>query len=309
MIDKIYVYGNDEHALNVFGAFAQALSDNGVGWSGTVVYGYADIATALAEGCQLYIKSTTGMEPLIAEALLSSPGIQVFMPAGLNVPGTHVYDSGGVLPCIIVTGAGDEANETAYDIEFFANDPITPEAIPDEQDLSSFGNGYIAGQITAITIITACTTEEAREAARATGTRNGVWIAADGYGKINVGAAATLIIATMLAENIQLNVANAALLAANEELQQFAYTQNVNGITLTKETKYGTSEALTLGKISIEETGRVAVVLNHCISTNDLSKEPLETSQEFFDSTAVKDFIYAKYCEAKLIDLDKLITN
>ncbi len=307
MINKIYVYGDDAHGHSVYDAFVQALTDNGITWTGEVVYGTADFATALAAGCQLYLKSTTGMSGAIAAALACYPALQVIMPAGSNTPNDHIYDSGGVLPNIIVTGGGDTQNETAYDIEFFSNDPVTVEATPDEQDLSSFSNGYIAGQLTAITNITGCTFAEARTAARATGSRNGVWINTDGYGKINVGAAVASIVSTLTANNAQLTADNAALVIENTRLSAYEFTTGVAGITLTKETKYGTSGALTLGKITIEENSRVAVMLKHCLGANDLDKEPLEIATEYFDNTFVKDFIYTKYCEAKEIDLSNLI--
>ena len=117
------------------------------------------------------------------------------MPAGSNIPNEHIYDSGGVLPCIISTGGGDTQNETGYDIEFFSNDPITSEAEPDEQDLSSFSNGYIAGQLTAIINTLNCSIWEARYRAQVTADRNEVgrvssfWEPLNGYGKINVNAA------------------------------------------------------------------------------------------------------------------------
>lgn len=148
-LTKICIYGSGDHALNVYGAFTQALGDCGIGWSGTVVYGTLSIADALILGCQLYIKSMAGLQGNISSALANYP-MQVFMPAGSNTPNDHIYNSNGILPSIIVTGAGDGSNETGYDIEFYSNDPITPEATPDEQDLSSFSNGYIAGLLTYI---------------------------------------------------------------------------------------------------------------------------------------------------------------
>ena len=144
MISKIYIYGNDDHALDVYGSFTQALGDCGSGWTGSVVYGALGIADALSEGCQLYIKSYAGMSWTIAEALASYPDITTFMPAGSNTPNYHVYDSNGILPNIIVTGAGNTSNNVGYDIEFYGHDPYNNDTA------SSFSNGYIAGVMTYI---------------------------------------------------------------------------------------------------------------------------------------------------------------
>ena len=190
IINKIYVYGNDAHGVSVYNSFVQAFTDNSLSWTGSVIYGSATIAEASASGCQFYIKSYTGMSSLIATALLSYPDIQTIMPAGSNTPGDHIYDSGGNLPNIIVTGAGDNANETGYDVEFFSNDPITLETTPtDEQDLSSFSNGYIAGQLACIINTLQCSVWEARYRSRMTSSLSGNWVNTNGYGKINVASA------------------------------------------------------------------------------------------------------------------------
>lgn len=186
MITKIYIYqaeGDETHALNVYGAFAQALGDNNLGWSGTVYYGTTTIAAAAALGCELYIKSYTGMSSLIATALLSYPGIQTIMPSGSNTY-EQIYNSDGSLPNIIVTGAGDVANETGYDIEFFAPDTVTI-----EPDLSSFSNGYIAGQTACVVNSLNCSIWEARFRMQQTASRGGVWVNTNGFGLIDIEAA------------------------------------------------------------------------------------------------------------------------
>jgi len=241
MINKIYIYGDDAHGHSVYDAFVQALTDNGITWTGEVVYGTASFATALAAGCQLYLKSTTGMSGSIAAALACYPALQVIMPAGSNTPNHHVYDSGGVLPNIIVTGGGDTQNETGYDVEFFSNDPVTIEATPDEQDLSSYSNGYIAGLLTAIINTLACSIWEARYRAQVTADRNEVgrvssfWEPKNGYGKINVNAAVAfvgLIPADPYLQDV-LAIENAALQAANDSLTAYSITLQNNIAELT----------------------------------------------------------------------------
>jgi hypothetical protein len=53
--------------------------------------------------------------------------------------------------------------------------------------ISSFANGFIAGQIAYIANTLSCTLDEARNYAREYGSRNGSWDYYDGYGKIDVG--------------------------------------------------------------------------------------------------------------------------
>jgi len=100
------------------------------------------MAYAAANGFEIVIRSTTGMTSNISLAAGYYPDVVLFMPAGTN-DYIQIYDSdeGTDENKIIVTGAGDDANETGYDVEFFAPDPITI-----EPDLSSFSNAYIAGQ-------------------------------------------------------------------------------------------------------------------------------------------------------------------
>jgi hypothetical protein len=185
MITNIYIYGNDEHALDVYGSFCQGLADCGSGWTGSVVYGASNIATALGLGCQLYIKSYTGMSGMIAEALASYPDIVTFMPAGSNTPNDHVYNSNGILPNIIVTGAGITSNLTGYDIEFYSHDSIDN----DSPDLSSFSNGYIAGVLTYITNYLNVNIWTARYLLRVA--LGNSWTPQNGYGKVTPQIAET----------------------------------------------------------------------------------------------------------------------
>lgn len=174
------------HAENVRDAFLYGYGD---GWTGETITIKADgfledLQYAYDNNFSLFIRSTTGMESKIPSAALVYPAVQLFMPAGSN---SHyqIYNSSGVLPVIVSTGGGDIENETAWDIEFFAPDPFSPEPA----DTSSYGNGVVAGQICKIRDLLQCSFWEARHRARATASNNGRWGAENGYGLINVEAA------------------------------------------------------------------------------------------------------------------------
>jgi hypothetical protein len=102
------------------------------------------------------------------------------MPAGANTVG-EIY-SNPIIKNMCITGAGDTANETADDVEFIAPDPV----YSDPQDYSSFSNPYIAAQILFIAETLNCSIWEARQRARETGSKNGIFHATDGYGFIDV---------------------------------------------------------------------------------------------------------------------------
>jgi hypothetical protein len=79
---------------------------------------------------------------------------------------------------IIITGAGIDSNVTGYQIDFFSIDPIT------ENNLSSFANGFIAGQIAFIANKLDISVDSARTLARKFGSHNGTYNYYSGYGKI-----------------------------------------------------------------------------------------------------------------------------
>lgn len=174
------------HAENVRDAFLYGYGD---GWTGETITIKADgflvdLQCAYDNNFSLFVRSTTGIVSKIPSAALVYPAVQLVMPAGSN---SHyqIYDSGGNMPVIIPTGGGDSENETAWDVEFFAPDPFTPEP----SDTSSYGNGVVAGQICKIRDLLQCSFWEARYRARATASNNGIWDAVNGYGLINTEAA------------------------------------------------------------------------------------------------------------------------
>jgi len=131
----------------------------------------------------IMVHSYAGVASRISVAQTNYPDVTLFMPAGANSIGEIVTLA---IPQVIpITGAGDLANETADNVEFISHDPIGT----DEQDYSSFSNGYIAGQIAYIADTLNCTIWEARFRAMLTGSENGIWHETNGYGFINTANA------------------------------------------------------------------------------------------------------------------------
>jgi hypothetical protein len=136
----------------------------------------------------MMVCSYTGASNRIQIAQDNYPDVTLVMPAGSNTPGSMVFNK--TIPQVLIsTGGGDVANETGINIEFFDNDYTTAETTPDEQDLSSFSNGYIAGKLLYIMDARHCSSWEARYCARMTGSEGGVWNNNNGYGIINVANA------------------------------------------------------------------------------------------------------------------------
>lgn len=131
----------------------------------------------------ILINSYPWVTSKISVAQANYPDVTLFMPAGAN-------SIGEIMPLAIpqvicITGAGDIANETGDNVEFISRDPIAS----DEQDYSSYSNGYIAGQIAFIADSLNCTIWEARFRAMMTGSENGIWHETNGYGFIDVSEA------------------------------------------------------------------------------------------------------------------------
>jgi len=127
------------------------------------------------------IRSTTGLSYFIPIANQHSD-VQLIMPSGSN---SHIETfSGNMQECpIISTGAGITSNVTGYQIDFYSIDPIT------SSNLSSFANGYIAGQIVFISDYLGISIDEARLRARESGSNDGIYDYENGYGKIIVESA------------------------------------------------------------------------------------------------------------------------
>ena len=191
VVNKVLVSGDGlpehvQHELDVkeafmfgYGSYDNTQFGKTVEFFGGDVQGSFNYASS--NGFNLIIRSYTGLEEAISIAD-NFPFIKIVMPSGSNT-----YEesfSGDVINSpVIITGAGVDHNVTGYKIEFFSIDPIT------KSNLSSFANGYIAGQIAYIANTLNCSIEDARLLARSTASNLGSFDYYDGFGKINITSA------------------------------------------------------------------------------------------------------------------------
>ncbi len=143
----------------------------------------ADMLIAYNAGYELFVSSAMGGSYFLDEAKSYYPEMLCVFPSGANT--SKVTANYSIPEFAIITGAGDDDNETGYPIEFFSNDPTTEEEVPDEQDLSSFSNGYIAGQLLKIKDNRGSHWTDAVQSARATSSLNTLELI-NGYGTIDV---------------------------------------------------------------------------------------------------------------------------
>ena len=175
-----------EHDEDVLQSFFEGYSSyNGTQYSGrSYIHSSASIVNSLSfardNDYDLVIRSYTGLLQAISLAN-NFPELQIIMPSGSN---SFIQSySGDIINCpVIVTGAGIEHNVTGYTLEFFSIDPIG-------NNLSSFSNGYIAGQIAFLADYLGLSYEEARMLARNTASLQGEYDYYDGFGRINIGEA------------------------------------------------------------------------------------------------------------------------
>ena len=132
-------------------------------------------------GYDIIIRSTTGLSSYISLAN-QHPTVELIMPSGSN---SHIETFTGNLEDspIISTGAGLTSNLTGYQIDFYSIDPIS------SYNLSSFANGFIAGQIAFISDYLGISIDEARSLARASGSNGGIYDYENGYGRIIINDA------------------------------------------------------------------------------------------------------------------------
>lgn len=181
--------GDDTHRENTRLAFIAGYECAGGTWQDSIWVYNNTLQNALIQGSNLsteiVIRSTTGLTSYIALAESYAPDIMTFMPAGSNSH-IQVYNSGGVLPDLIVTGAGDLVNETGYDVEFYSLDPIT-----NEPDLSSFSNAYIAGMMMYLADTLNVSLWQIRDTLR---TRLGnTWSLENGYGLVSCSLVTSIV--------------------------------------------------------------------------------------------------------------------
>jgi hypothetical protein len=207
-----------EHDEDVLQSFYEGYSSyNGTQFSGrTYIHSSTSILNSLSfaseNDYELVIRSYTGLLQAI-DLADDFPEIQIIMPSGSN-SFIESY-SGDIINCpVIVTGAGIEHNLTGYTLEFFSIDPIG-------NNLSSFANGYIAGQLAFLADFLGLSYEEARMLARKTASMRGEYDYFDGFGSMNLDGAI----------NDTLPV----------ELTQFSTTRQTNNIKLIWRTETETN--------------------------------------------------------------------
>lgn len=176
-----------QHDLDVKQAFLLGYSSyNSSSFNGNIdlFFDYAissSFTHAENNNYDIIIRSTTGLSYYISSAN-QHPTVELIMPSGSN---NHIETFiGNLEDCpIIATGAGLTSNVTGYQIDFYSIDPISSE------NLSSFANGYIAGQIAFISDYLGISIDEARSLARESGSSGGTYDYENGYGRIIIGDA------------------------------------------------------------------------------------------------------------------------
>jgi len=184
IVNKVLISGfGGQHDIDVQSAFYIGYeSYDSTQFQGELfLYPYSiqsSFAYAEQNGYEMIIRSTTG---LIAGLQLASyfPSIKLVMPSGSN-SFVQTYSGDIINSPVIICGAGVDSNMTGYKIDFFSVDPITG------TNLSSFSNGYIAGQITFIANSLQCSIDSAKYSARSTGSNDGVFDSYSGFGKIMI---------------------------------------------------------------------------------------------------------------------------
>jgi len=141
---------NELHDLYVYNEFLLAYpafdTNNAVHRIFTAIT-QATFDSAVANGCKIIVRSTTGASGILTIAKKYYPNVLLVMSTG-GYPLTELWS--GELPCIVLTGAGDRNNETAYKVEFY--DTYIQEGIcpPEYSWCPSYSNGRIAGKLTFI---------------------------------------------------------------------------------------------------------------------------------------------------------------
>lgn len=181
-IDKVIVSGyGGQHDLDVKTAFliGYASYDNTPFTGQVILYSDALQASynyASSNNYDLIIRSTSGLSTGLRLAP-DYPSVELVMPAGSNSY-VQVFFGDVITSPVVITGAGADSNLTGFKLEFFSIDPITGSS------LSSFANGYIAGQLAFIANSLNCSFDSARVLARQKGSEGGEWDMHNGFGKV-----------------------------------------------------------------------------------------------------------------------------
>ena len=183
-INRVIVSGiGGQHDVDVENAFLMGYSSyNGNAYTGDIILYenslQASFDYAAANDYDLMIRSTTGVAYGITLAP-SYPSVKLVMPVGSNSY-IEAFSGDVINSPVIITGAGTDSNQTAYKLEFYSVDPISPD------NASSYANGYIAGQLAFIANTLDCSFDSARTLARMYGSENGSWDLYNGFGKIKM---------------------------------------------------------------------------------------------------------------------------
>lgn len=181
-INKVIISGyGGQHDLDVKTAFLLGYaSHNNTSFTGEVILYSNTLQSsfnyAVANDYDLIIRSTSGLSTGLRLAP-DYPSVELVMPAGSNLY-TQVFFGDVASSPVVITGAGVDSNKTGYKLEFYSIDPITGAS------LSSYANGYIAGQISFISNTLNVSFDSARTLARTKGSENGYLDFYNGYGKI-----------------------------------------------------------------------------------------------------------------------------
>lgn len=181
---KVIINGaGGEHDDDVESSFILGYESTGEVWAGTITKRVETLELSLiyaeANDYDCVVRSVTDMSSLIQTASAYYPTVQTFMPAGSN---DYIQVYSGAVENIVIAGCGVSANLTGYNIEFYSIDPLS------QNNLSSYSNGYIAGQIAYIKDSLNCSFWEARYRARVTSSRT-TYTGENGYGSINIASA------------------------------------------------------------------------------------------------------------------------
>lgn len=147
IVTKVLISGeNATHDTDVKNAFLKGYASfDSTQYTGTIVI-HADYAPIYAlryahnNGYQIAVRSYTGLNQAVDDSAKAYPDVQLYMPAGSN-SFIYICELDMSRNNIVVTGAGIDTLVTGYPVEFYSIDPITG------TNLSSYSNGYVAGQI------------------------------------------------------------------------------------------------------------------------------------------------------------------
>jgi len=181
-IDKVIISGyGGQHDLDVKNAFLIGYASyNNTPFTGEVILYSNTLQTsynyAVTNNYDLIIRSTSGLSTGLRLAP-DYPTVELVMPAGSNVY-TQVFFGDVITSPVVITGAGEDSNQTGYTLEFYGEDPISG------NNLSSYSNGFIAGQLAFVANTLNCSFDSARVLAREKGTEGGLLDLYNGFGEV-----------------------------------------------------------------------------------------------------------------------------